>query len=117
MSRTLLLFLAFLLLVAGASSSQRRTLRLQAEAVIQLPEHPVDPRDCTVQQGSRLLQPGIDYRLDAMTSATLGIKYGVALTSNMDLRLRAEYLDQAFSTADYEKNTAVVFQTSLKYRF
>lgn len=67
MSRILLLFLAFLLLAPAASSSQRRSLRLQAEAVIQLPEHPVDPRDCTVQQGSRLLQPGIDYRLDAMT--------------------------------------------------
>ncbi|MFK7855850.1 MAG: DUF3570 domain-containing protein [Granulosicoccus sp.] len=58
-----------------------------------------------------------DYRLDAMTSATLGMKYGLALTSNADFRIRAEYLDQSFSTADYSKNTAVIFQTSLRYRF
>ncbi len=79
-------------------------------------------RKLSVDEGLNPIMPedgyaSADYRLDAMTSATLGIKYGVALTSNMDLRLRAEYLDQAFSTADYEKNSAVVFQTSLKYRF
>ena len=58
-----------------------------------------------------------DYRLDAMTSATLGMKYGLSLTPNADLRIRAEYLDQSFSTADYETNSALIFQTSLKYRF
>lgn len=58
-----------------------------------------------------------DYRLDAMTSATLGMKYGIAVTSNADFRIRAEYLDQSFSTADYDKNRAIIFQTSLKYRF
>jgi len=58
-----------------------------------------------------------DYRLDTMTSATLGMKYGVSVTSNTDLRIRAEYLDQSFSTADYDKNSALIFQTSLRYRF
>lgn len=58
-----------------------------------------------------------DYRLDAMTSATLGVKYGIALTPNTDLRLRAEYLGQTFDTDDYDKNNAVVFQTSFKYKF
>ena len=58
-----------------------------------------------------------DYRLDAMTSATLGMKYGVAVTSNADLRIRAEYLDQTFSTADYDKNSALIFQASMRYRF
>jgi hypothetical protein len=58
-----------------------------------------------------------DYRLDAMTSVTLGMKYGIALTKNTDLRLRAEYLAQSFSNDDYDENNAVVFQTSFKYKF
>lgn len=58
-----------------------------------------------------------DYRLDAMTSLTLGMKYGIALTKNTDIRLRAEYLAQSFDNDDYDKNNAVVFQTSFKYKF
>ncbi len=58
-----------------------------------------------------------DYRLDAMTSVTLGIKYGLALTKNTDFRVRAEYLAQTFDNDDYGKNNAIVFQTSLKYKF
>ncbi|MEE9333736.1 MAG: DUF3570 domain-containing protein [Granulosicoccaceae bacterium] len=58
-----------------------------------------------------------DYRLDAMTSVTLGMKYGLALTKNTDLRVRAEYLAQTFDNDDYSKNNAIVFQTSLKYKF
>lgn len=58
-----------------------------------------------------------DYRLDAMTSTTLGIKYGVRLTPKTELRLRAEYLDQIFSTADYGHGSAVIMQTSFKIRF
>lgn len=58
-----------------------------------------------------------DYRLDAMTSATFGVKYGISLIKNADLRLRAEYLGQTFDTDDYGSNDAVVFQTSLKYKF
>ncbi len=79
-------------------------------------------RKLSVDEGLNPILPedgfaSADYRLDAMTSATVGMKYGVALTPRTELRLRAEYLDQSFSTADYEKNTAVVFQTSLKYQF
>ena len=58
-----------------------------------------------------------DYRLDAMSSATIGMKYGVFLTKQAEIRFRAEYLDQSFSTADYNSNTAVILQTSFKYKF
>ena len=58
-----------------------------------------------------------DYRLDAMTSVTLGMKYGIALTKNTDIRVRAEYLAQTFDNDDYGNNDAVVFQTSFKYKF
>ena len=79
-------------------------------------------RKLSVDEGLNPILPedgnaSADYRLDAMSSATVGIKYGIALTTSTELRVRAEYLDQSFSTADYEKNTAVLFQTSLKYRF
>jgi hypothetical protein len=79
-------------------------------------------RKLSVDEGLNPILPedgfaSADYRLDAMTSATWGMKYGLALNPNTEIRVRAEYLDQSFSTADYEKNTAVVFQTSLKYRF
>ncbi len=58
-----------------------------------------------------------DYRLDAMTSSTLGMKYGLALNRNTDIRIRTEYLNQRFTTADYDTNSALIFQASLKYRF
>lgn len=58
-----------------------------------------------------------DYRLDAMTSSTLGLKYGIAVTPTLDWRIRAAYIDQSFNSADYDSNTAVILQTSLKYRF
>ena len=58
-----------------------------------------------------------DYRLDAMTSVTLGIKYGISLTKNTDVRLRAEYLAQSFDNDDYGENNAIVLQTSFKYKF
>jgi len=58
-----------------------------------------------------------DYRLDAMTSMTVGIKYGISLTPKAELRLRAEYLGQAFDNDDYGKNNALIFQTSFRYRF
>ena len=58
-----------------------------------------------------------DYRLDAMSSATIGMKYGIFFGKQAELRFRAEYLDQAFSTADYDSNIAVILQTSFKYNF
>lgn len=79
-------------------------------------------RNLSVDEGLNPILPedgfaSADYRLDAMASATAGVKYGIALTASADLRFRAEYLNQSFSTADYEKNSALVFRTSLKYRF
>jgi hypothetical protein len=58
-----------------------------------------------------------DYRLDSLSSATLGLNYGIAISSGTQLRLRAEYLNQWFSSADYEQLGAVVLQASFKYRF
>lgn len=58
-----------------------------------------------------------DYRLDAMTSSTLGMKYGLALNRNTEIRVRTEYLNQRFTTADYDTNAALIFQASLKYTF
>ena len=58
-----------------------------------------------------------DYRLDAMSSATIGMKYGIFFGKQAELRFRAEYLDQTFSTADYDSNIAVILQTSFKYNF
>jgi len=58
-----------------------------------------------------------DHRLDGITSATIGMKYGIALTRNADLRVRAEYLAQRFDTDDFDESNAVIFQTSFKYKF
>ena len=58
-----------------------------------------------------------DYRLDRMNSVTLGAKYGIALSPAIKLRFRAAYLQQAFSTATFETNTAVIVQTSFSYTF
>lgn len=79
-------------------------------------------RKLSVDEGLNPILPesgfaSADYRLDAMISSTLGMKYGLALTRNTDIRVRAEYLNQAFSTADYDTNAALIFQTSLKYKF
>ena len=79
-------------------------------------------RKLSVDEGLNPILPesgfaSADYRLDAMTSATLGLKYGVRISRNTDLRVRAEYLDQRFSTADYEQLSAVIFQGSLKFSF
>ena len=58
-----------------------------------------------------------DYRLDSMSSVTFGMKYGVSLTNNTQLRFRAEYLNQSFSSAEYDSNSAVIIQTSFRYGF
>lgn len=58
-----------------------------------------------------------DYRLDDLSSVTVGLKYGYALTRNSLLRVRAEYLTQRYATADYGSLDAVIFQTSLNFRF
>ena len=58
-----------------------------------------------------------DYRLDAMSSMTFGAKYGLSLTPRMKIRLRAEYLQQQFSTAEFETNSAILVQTSFSYQF
>ena len=58
-----------------------------------------------------------DYRLDAMSTATLGLKYGIALGARTDFRVRAEIVDQRFATVDHDRNRATVLQTSLRHRF
>ena len=58
-----------------------------------------------------------DYRLDRMTSATIGIKYGLTLTPYTRFRIRAAYLDQQFSTSDYGTLSAVILQASFSYSF
>jgi len=58
-----------------------------------------------------------DYRLDAMSSATFGLKYGLSLSPKIKLRLRAEYLQQQFTSAEFNTNSAVVVQTSFSYKF
>ncbi len=79
-------------------------------------------RNLLVDEDSNPILPGdgfasSDYRLDSMASSTLGIKYGVAVSRNADLRLRAEYIDQRFDTADYSSNSAVILQASFRYQF
>ena len=58
-----------------------------------------------------------DYRLDGLRSVTFGLKYGVALTPDVDLRVRAEYLSQSFDTAEYGELGATILQTSVGWRF
>ena len=58
-----------------------------------------------------------DYRLDAMSTVTLGVKYGIALGKRTDFRVRAEIVDQSFETVDEDRNRATVLQTSLRHRF
>ncbi|MGQ7846867.1 DUF3570 domain-containing protein [Granulosicoccus sp. 3-233] len=79
-------------------------------------------RKLSVDAGSNPLLPdnglaSADYRLDAMSSATLGLKYGVRLTPDTELRLRAEYLDQRFSTAVFDRNSALILQASFRIAF
>lgn len=58
-----------------------------------------------------------DYRLDEMSSFTVGAKYGKSLTSNAKIRFRIAYLQQEFSTAVFDTNEAVIVQTSFSYQF
>lgn len=79
-------------------------------------------RKLDVDSGSNPLLPenglaSADYRLDKLSSATLGLKYGIAIAPKTQLRLRAAYMSQRFSTADYAQLGAVIMQASLRYRF
>lgn len=58
-----------------------------------------------------------DYRLDSLRSTTLGINYGFSPTPATRLRLRAEYLAQRFSTADFSSMSAVILQASFSISF
>ncbi|HHL45290.1 MAG TPA: DUF3570 domain-containing protein [Gammaproteobacteria bacterium] len=57
-----------------------------------------------------------DYRLDEMSSLTLGAKYGLPAWGGT-LRFRLEYLYQSFSEAEYDTNKALIFQASYKKEF
>jgi len=79
-------------------------------------------RSLGVDAGSNPVLPedglaSADYRLDAMTSATVGLKYGLKLTADSELRLRAEYLDQHFRTAVFDRNSALILQASFRIGF
>ena len=58
-----------------------------------------------------------DYRLDALRSLTVGLKYGIGIAPGVDLRVRAEYLDQRFDTAEYDALGATLVQTSVAWAF
>lgn len=58
-----------------------------------------------------------DYRLDKLSSATLGLKYGFSISRRSQLRLKLEYLTQRYATAEYDTLSAVIFQSSLNFRF
>ena len=58
-----------------------------------------------------------DARLDGMRTVTLGLKYGVRFGQRLDLRLRAEMVDQRFDVSEPDTNRATLVQTSLRYRF
>lgn len=58
-----------------------------------------------------------DYRLDAMSSVTFGMKYGLAVTSALDLRFRGEYIARRFSDSEFSSNDAQIVQVSARYRF
>ena len=79
-------------------------------------------RKLDVDDGSNPILPdsgyaSADYRLDRMSSATVGIKYGLTLTPDTRFRIRAAYLDQQFSTSDYGTMSAVILQTSFSISF
>jgi len=57
-----------------------------------------------------------DYRLDEMTSVTLGLKYGHPAWGGT-LRFRLEYLYQSFAKAEYDTNKALIFQASYRKEF
>ena len=57
-----------------------------------------------------------DYRLDEISSLTLGAKYGLPAWGGT-LRFRLEYLYQSFAEAEYDTNEAVIFQASFKKEF
>ena len=57
-----------------------------------------------------------DYRLDAMESITTGIQYG-QIVEGGKLRIRMEYINQQFENAEYDENSATVFQMSYEKQF
>ncbi len=57
-----------------------------------------------------------DYRLDEMSSVTVGARYGLPVWEGT-LRFRLEYLYQSFAEAEYETNEALIFQVSYKKAF
>ena len=58
-----------------------------------------------------------DYRLDDMSSGTVGLTYGVRFGPNADLRTRLEYLCQTFDNSTFDTNKALIFNISYGKRF
>ncbi len=57
-----------------------------------------------------------DYRLDSMTSISLGLTYGRRLLKGK-LRTHIEYMSQSFESAEYNSNNALIFQISYQNIF
>lgn len=58
-----------------------------------------------------------DYRLDAMDSITIGVKYGRPMFTGGKLRVRAAYVAQTFDDTEFDSLDAVVLQFSYKNVF
>ena len=58
-----------------------------------------------------------DYRLDAMDSITIGVKYGRPMFTGGKLRLRAAYVTQTFDDTEFDTLDAIVLQLSYKNVF
>lgn len=58
-----------------------------------------------------------DYRLDDMTSITLGATYGFSTSTDGKFRLRLALIKQSFDHSDFDTNDAIVAQVSYRKRF
>ena len=58
-----------------------------------------------------------DYRLDALTSVTPEIQFGMEISSDDLLRARLGYMYQSFDASEFSTNKAIIFQIAYNKRF
>lgn len=58
-----------------------------------------------------------DYRLGDMTTTTLGLKYGLAMSDSQEFSVRAEYMNQSDDNDRFEDVDAVILQASYSFLF
>lgn len=58
-----------------------------------------------------------DYRLDDMSSYTIGATYGFSTSSDGKLRARLAFIHQTFDASEFDTNDAIVAQLSYRKRF